>query len=59
MSDSKLRYTQKLIGKRVCIIEKSTHVFGLVDSVKDWETVVVDVQGDGKRVVSIHDIREV
>jgi len=56
MSGDKLKYTQKMVGKRVAIIEKGNTIYGKVEAVRDFETVIVDL-GTEKREVSIYEIR--
>lgn len=60
MSDNKLFYAKKMIGKRVAVIKSPKNLdfyFGTVESAKDGCTLVVKNENDEKNDVSIFDIR--
>lgn len=53
---TKLKYSRKMVGKRVAVLIPGGYYFGIVSSVPEWDVFEVD-NGKHKSRINIHDIR--
>jgi hypothetical protein len=59
MTDTnRLKYSRKMIGKRVCVLEPGGYYYGIVGNTPEWDVFIIETP-HGKREVSIFDIRSI